>query len=117
MADGATPDEAVAELEEAKQLWIETPIEEGYEVPEPLRFRNMRRGRFVENLIQAAVEGWTVICATEEVAEYGRQRASELGLVVDIRILQPKGGEIKGGSAKDVLSNGAAPIWSDEFVD
>jgi antitoxin HicB len=35
VADGQTPDEAVKELEEAKRLWIETQIEDGYEVPEP----------------------------------------------------------------------------------
>ena len=35
MADGATPDEAIAELEEAKELWIETHIADGLEVPEP----------------------------------------------------------------------------------
>ena len=35
MADGSSPDEALESLEEAKQLWIETQIEDGYEVPEP----------------------------------------------------------------------------------
>jgi predicted RNase H-like HicB family nuclease len=35
VADGQTPDEAVKELEEAKRLWIETQIEDGFEVPEP----------------------------------------------------------------------------------
>ncbi len=35
MADGSSTDEALESLEEAKRLWIETQIEDGYEVPEP----------------------------------------------------------------------------------
>ena len=35
MADGQTPDEAIDNLEEAKRLWIESYLEDGYEVPEP----------------------------------------------------------------------------------
>ena len=35
MSDGVTPDEAMENLEEAKQLWIETQLEDGFEVPEP----------------------------------------------------------------------------------
>ena len=35
MSDGANPDEALQNLEDAKRLWIETQIEDGYEVPEP----------------------------------------------------------------------------------
>ena len=35
VSDGATPDEAIENLEDAKQLWIETQIEDGLEVPEP----------------------------------------------------------------------------------
>ncbi len=35
MADGANPNQAMENLEDAKRLWIETQIEDGYEVPEP----------------------------------------------------------------------------------
>lgn len=35
MADGVNPNEAMKNLEDAKRLWIETHIEDGYEVPEP----------------------------------------------------------------------------------
>jgi len=35
VSDGATPDEAVENVEDAKHLWIETQIEDGLEVPEP----------------------------------------------------------------------------------
>ena len=35
VSDGATPDEAVENVEEAKHLWIETQLEDGLEVPEP----------------------------------------------------------------------------------
>ena len=37
MADGSSPDDALENLEEAKRLWIETQIEDGYEVPEPAK--------------------------------------------------------------------------------
>ena len=36
MADGATPDEAIADLEHAKALWIENHIADGYDIPEPV---------------------------------------------------------------------------------
>lgn len=39
MADGSTPDEAISSLEDAKQAWIESHIEDGYEVPEPSESR------------------------------------------------------------------------------
>ena len=35
VSDGVTPDEAIENLEDAKQLWIETQLEDGLEVPEP----------------------------------------------------------------------------------
>ncbi len=35
MSDGPNPNEALQNLEDAKRLWIETQIEDGYEVPEP----------------------------------------------------------------------------------
>ncbi len=35
MSDGYNPNEALQNLEDAKRLWIETQIEDGYEVPEP----------------------------------------------------------------------------------
>ena len=37
VSDGVTPDEAIQNVEDAKQLWIETQIEDGLEVPEPTR--------------------------------------------------------------------------------
>ena len=35
VADGETPDEAVASIQEAKRLWIEARLENGHQVPEP----------------------------------------------------------------------------------
>lgn len=35
MSDGSNPNEALRNLEDAKRLWIETHIEDGYEMPEP----------------------------------------------------------------------------------
>ena len=35
MADGGTPDEAVENLREAKERWIETSLEQGMPIPEP----------------------------------------------------------------------------------
>ena len=35
-ADGESPDEAVENIEDAKRLWIETHLEDGYEVPVPV---------------------------------------------------------------------------------
>ena len=42
VADGETPDEAVESLEEAKRLWIEARLENGYHVPEPTNTRGYR---------------------------------------------------------------------------
>ena len=46
MTDGSTPDEALESLEEAKRLWIETQIEDGYEVPEPTQVHDYS-GKFL----------------------------------------------------------------------
>ena len=46
MADGATPNEAMESVEEAKELWISAHLEDGYEVPEPSDAREFS-GRFV----------------------------------------------------------------------
>ena len=46
MADGSSPDEALKSLEEAKRLWIETQIEDGYEVPEPAQVHDYS-GKFL----------------------------------------------------------------------
>ena len=35
MADGATPAEALAALEEVKALWFEVSLERGHHIPEP----------------------------------------------------------------------------------
>ncbi|HEV7787176.1 MAG TPA: type II toxin-antitoxin system HicB family antitoxin, partial [Thermoanaerobaculia bacterium] len=36
MAEGATAEEAVAHLADSRELWVETRLERGYPVPEPL---------------------------------------------------------------------------------
>ena len=41
MADGRTREEALRELEIAKNLWIETALEDGEEIPEPNLFNAM----------------------------------------------------------------------------
>ena len=46
MSDGATPNEAMESLEDAKELWIAAHLEDGYEVPEPTDAREYS-GRFV----------------------------------------------------------------------
>ncbi len=35
MSDGATPDEALENIEDAKRLWIETLLEDEFDIPEP----------------------------------------------------------------------------------
>ncbi len=40
MADGKTPEEAVKEAQTVIDLWIETALEEGEEIPEPHLFNN-----------------------------------------------------------------------------
>ena len=52
MTDGSTPDEALENLEEAKRLWIETQIEDGYEVPEPARVHDYS-GKFLVRMPKA----------------------------------------------------------------
>ena len=37
MADGETKEEAIQSLNEAMEIWIETKIENGYTVPEPMQ--------------------------------------------------------------------------------
>ena len=37
MADGDTKEEALQSLQEAMELWIETKLANGFEVPEPIR--------------------------------------------------------------------------------
>lgn len=34
-ADGKTPEEALKEIEIAKELWIETALEDGQTIPDP----------------------------------------------------------------------------------
>ena len=46
MANGATPNEAMESVEEAKELWIAGHLEDGYEVPEPSDAREFS-GKFV----------------------------------------------------------------------
>ncbi len=36
-AEGATPEEAVENLNESRELWLETRLESGYPIPEPTR--------------------------------------------------------------------------------
>ena len=40
MSDGETPDEAISNLDDAKQVWIESYLEDGLEVPEPSKDYN-----------------------------------------------------------------------------
>ena len=40
MAHGETKEEALKEIETAKELWIETALEDGEEIPEPHLFRS-----------------------------------------------------------------------------
>ena len=59
VAHGATPEEALAEGEDAKALWIETALEEGHEIPEP-QGETSYSGKFVlrlpKRLHEAAAE-------------------------------------------------------------
>ena len=41
MAHGETKEEALKEIEIAKELWIETAIEDGKEIPEPKFFNSV----------------------------------------------------------------------------
>ena len=46
MSDGNDPNEALENIEDAKRLWIETQLEDGYEVPEPTPSREYS-GKFL----------------------------------------------------------------------
>ena len=46
MSDGDDPNEALENIEDAKRLWIETRLEDGYEVPEPTPSRQYS-GKFL----------------------------------------------------------------------
>jgi antitoxin HicB len=46
MSQGETAEEALASIREAIQLWIETALEDGYEIPEP-RAEAKYSGKFV----------------------------------------------------------------------
>ena len=49
MADGLSPDEAIEHLSEAKQVWIDSCLEDGLEIPEPSKAYD-HSGRFLLRL-------------------------------------------------------------------
>lgn len=49
LADGDTKEEALQSLQEAMELWIETKLANGFEVPEPLA-ENSANGKFTLRL-------------------------------------------------------------------
>jgi predicted RNase H-like HicB family nuclease len=62
MAHGETPDEALANLEDAKRLYIETLLVKGLEVPLPVAPTGVMAG-----LVEAVI--WTVLNPSGEVEE------------------------------------------------
>ncbi len=53
MTHGATPEEALADLEDAKKEWIESNLEDGLPVPEPTRYTGQYHLRMSPSLHEA----------------------------------------------------------------
>ena len=67
MTDGATPDEALENIEEAKRLWIEAILEDGFEVPEPAQLRDYS-GKLLVRMPKSVHQGLAVQAKLEGVS-------------------------------------------------
>ncbi len=82
MTDGVTPDEALENLEDAKRLWIETMIEDGFDVPEPTQSREYS-GKLLVRMPKSLHERLALSASREGVSlnQYVVSRLSSAGLI------------------------------------
>jgi antitoxin HicB len=81
MAEGATADEAIANLGESRELWIETRIKGGYPVPEP---RNDEASGFVSLRMAPSLHG--------KLAEMAGRQDISLNLLINTVLSRYAGG-------------------------
>lgn len=82
MTDGATPDEALENLEDAKRLWIETMIEDGFDIPEPTQSREYS-GKLLVRMPKSLHARLALSASREGVSlnQYVVSRLSSAGLI------------------------------------
>ena len=82
MTDGATPEEALENIEDAKRLWIETLIEDGFDIPEPAQLREYS-GKLLLRMPKSLHERLALSASREGVSlnQYVVSRLSAVGLV------------------------------------
>ena len=84
MTDGATPEEALENIEDAKRLWIETLIEDGFDIPEPAQSREYS-GKLLLRMPKSLHERLAINASREGTSlnQYVVSRLSGAGLVRD----------------------------------
>ena len=82
MTDGATPDEALENLEDAKRLWVETLMGDGFDVPEPTQSREYS-GKLLVRMPKSLHERLALSASREGVSlnQYVVSRLSSAGLI------------------------------------
>ena len=82
MTDGATPEEALENIEDAKRLWIETLIEDGFDIPEPAQSREYS-GKLLLRMPKSLHERLAINASREGISlnQYVVSRLSSVGLV------------------------------------
>ncbi len=82
MSDGETPDEALANLEEAKKLYIETLVEKGLEVPPPKGLS------FTETFASTATTVQGRIVTTTLPRQIGQDDSTNLPVSVQVSVVR-----------------------------
>ncbi len=82
MSDGETPDEALANLEEAKKLYIETLVEKGLEVPPPKGLS------FTETCASTATTVQGRIVTTTLPRQIGQDDSTNLPVSVQVSVVR-----------------------------
>jgi antitoxin HicB len=67
-AHGKSPEEALANLEEAKQLWISESLEAGQNVPEPAAEEALPSGKWVQRVPRSLHRKLTLLARRERVS-------------------------------------------------
>ena len=82
MTDGTTPEEALKNIEDAKRLWVETLIEDGFDIPEPAQLREYS-GKLLLRMPKSLHERLAINASQEGVSlnQYVVSRLSGVGLV------------------------------------
>ncbi len=84
MTDGATPDEALENLEDAKRLYVETLMEDGFDIPEPTHSREYS-GKLLVRMPKSLHARLALSASREGVSlnQYVVSRLSSAGLIRD----------------------------------